>query len=305
MRFSSSNWARKFPGFSPLQDTGIIAKDGHRQSDAATDRAAARLIQTRSFVLRWFRHFRRRRGSSDRLPDAWMDILRENAPFSSRLPADQQAKLRRSINIMVAEKYWEGCGGLTMTDQIKVTVAAHASRLTLGFDGEHFDGVRSILVYPNAYLAPQHQPVGSGVVVEAQSGRTGEAWPGGPVILSWADALAGARQTNWSHNLILHEFAHQLDLQNGRHADGVPVIESAGEAQTWLRVMTAHYDQLRQQCSRGRATVLDCYGAVNMAEFFAVATEAFFQIPQLLRADAPELYAVLRTFYRQDPALSC
>ena len=172
----------------------------------------------------------------------------------------------------------------------------------LGFPGQYFNKVRSILVYPDAYVAPHATITKGGVVLEGDSAREGEAWYRGPVILSWSDALTGGRGESGRDNLVFHEFAHQLDMQNGRHVDGMPPLESAELSRRWSAVLAEHYHELVRDCQRGRHTLLDCYGATNIGEFFAVATETFFQRPRTLQERHPELYDIFRHFYRQDPA---
>ncbi len=233
-------------------------------------------------------------------PAAWMDILRHNVYHYQQLSAKQQAKLRDHLRIIVDEKNWEGCAGMTITDEVRVTIAAQASLLVLGFEDEYFDAVQSILVYPTAYVAHGHTVTQGGVVLEGQSNRAGEAWHRGPVILSWDGALAGGRHQSGGSNLVLHEFAHQLDMQNGRVADGIPPLNTREEYQRWETVAAGEYAQLVEDCRHGRRTLLDCYGTTNMAEFFAVATECFFERPREMHRRHPQFYEVLRDYYRQD-----
>jgi Mlc titration factor MtfA (ptsG expression regulator) len=218
------------------------------------------------------------------------------------LGTGDQAKLRDILRVLVAEKHWEGCGGLQIDDEIRVTIAAQIALLVLGLDEEYFDNVQSILVYPDAYIAPGKTITKGGVVLEGESAREGEAWYRGPVVLSWADALAGGRRQSGGDNLVLHEFAHQLDMLNGRVIDGTPVLENRIQYEHWTGVMNKHYRRLVRDCRRGRPTLLDCYGATSIGEFFAVATEAFFERATAVNRRHADLYAVLREYYRQDPA---
>ena len=253
--------------------------------------------------FQWFRDRRRRHILSEPFPDEWLPILRHNVYHYGNLTADEQARLRDTARILVAEKNWEGCRGLTLSDEMKVTIAAEAALLLLGFEDQYFDMVQSILVYPDAYVAHGTEMVAGGLVVEGDSNRGGEAWYRGPVILSWDDTLAGARRRTPGHNLVLHEFAHQLDMQNGRVADGIPPMESVEQYRRWKEVMDTEYERLVFECNHGYRTLLDCYGATNIAEFFAVATECFFELPQRMAARHPDLYDILRKYYRQDPAV--
>jgi Mlc titration factor MtfA (ptsG expression regulator) len=248
-------------------------------------------------VFGWLRHRRRKRLPP--FPASWADILAVHVPFRSRLTQELQQKLDHATQVLVAEKNWEGCGGLTLTDEHRVTIAAHASRLVLGFENDFFEEVPTILVYPTAYQAPTQNVLAPGIILETQSGRLGEAWYRGPVILAWSDVRDAGHGRNRGRNVVLHEFAHHLDMRNGRSADGVPVLESAMQAKRWLAVTSREYQRLRRACQFGQSTALDCYGATNMAEFFAVATEVFFEAPNRLRLEWPELYRVLTEFYRQ------
>jgi len=212
----------------------------------------------------------------------------------------EQAKLRDDLRVFVAERYWEGCAGLTVTDEMKVTIAAQACLLVLNIEHDYFSRVPSILVYPSSYRVPtgRRGPDGS---VNPDSGRLGEAWYRGPVILAWDSVLRGGMDGHDGQNVVLHEFAHQLDFLDG-YADGTPPLSSREAYRKWHEVMTAEYQRLVQESEYGRARVLDAYGATNPAEFFAVATEAFFEKPLSLRQRHPALYEVLRDYYRQDPA---
>jgi Mlc titration factor MtfA (ptsG expression regulator) len=214
-------------------------------------------------------------------------------------------RLEERIQVFVAEKHWEGVGGLAVTDEMRVTIAAQACLLVLGFEEEYYDHVLSILIYPTAFVTRDVQITRAGVVIHDRQALMGEAWYRGPVIVSWQDALAGGRQKDPGHNLVLHEFAHQLDMLGGRDLDGTPPLPSRELAARWADVMEAAFQQLRRDC-RGtlrvhRRPFLDCYGATNRAEFFAVATETFFERPAALSSRHPELYEVLAAYYRQDP----
>lgn len=251
-------------------------------------------------LFSWLKRRRRRRLLAEPFPDEWRDVLTDNVHHYARLSAANRAKLCDDLRILVAEKSWEGCGGLTMTDEVRVTVAAQAALLLLGFSDEYFDAVRSILVYPDAYVVPNESTNRAGVVIQGESAREGEAWHRGPVVLSWSDALAGGR--GHSHgNLVVHEFAHQLDMRNGE-ADGIPAMASREQYRRWVRVTRAAFRQLRHDCRHGEPTLLDCYGTKNRSEFFAVASETFFQHPRELADLHGDLYDALAEFYHQDPA---
>lgn len=254
-------------------------------------------------LLKWLKRRRRRRIVAQPFPDEWDAILAANVFFDRQLSNQKRARLRKLIQVFVAEKNWEGCRGLEMTDEIKVTVSAQACLMVLGLDDVYFDHVLSVLVYPDSYVAHGVQTTQGGVVVEGGQVRLGEAWWRGPVILSWSDALAGGRDETADRNLVIHEFAHQLDMMNGRTLDGTPPLESDEQLKQWIKVLGPEYDQLVDACRRGHRGFIDCYGATNVAEFFAVLTEVFFQRPRSLRKHHSQVYDVLRKCFRLDPVL--
>lgn len=258
-------------------------------------------------LLMW-QTWRKKRPQPAPFPSEWRRILHERCPFSSRLPAADLPDLEGSIQIFLAGKRFEGCAGLAITDDIRVCVAAHACLLALHLPTEPYARLRSILVYPNGYVGPGYRHVGSGVWEEFPQPRSGESWPEGAVVLAWDVLCANMLTPDAGFNVALHEFAHQLDFEDG-HADGVPLLgggKSLAERRTrraaWVRVMRAEFSRLQAQVHRGEETVLRDYGATNGAEFFAVATECFFGKPQALQREHPELYAEMKWYYQQDPA---
>lgn len=254
-------------------------------------------------MFSWFKNRSRHRLLKAQFPAEWQSIIDKNVGFVKRLsPADQQ-KLRELILVFVDEKHWEGCGGLTMTDEIKVTVAAGACTLLLGIPHDFYSNVTSILVYPSTVLSPEHEPGFFELpsISEGPMPVYGEAHERGPVILVWDEVLHSARHPDQGFNLVYHEFAHKLDMLDGT-ADGTPTLANHEEYREWVRNCSREFKQLRERADAGRKTFLDSYGAVNEAEFFAVATEHFFEQGRLLQKHHPELYAVLSRFYGQDPA---
>lgn len=251
----------------------------------------------------WWKQRRRRKLLAAPLSDLWREALNRNIAAYSRLSTLQRLRVDDYLRVFIPEKNWEGCNGLQMTPEIQVTIAAGAALLTLGFEGEYFDRVQSILVYPDVYVARDQTMAAPGVVLEGHSAREGEAWHRGPVILSWPDVLVDARGEGHGHNLVLHEFAHQLDMLNGGSADGMPPMASTAQYQRWTALMENEYQSLLQEVAAGRRTLLDPYATKNKAEFFAVATEVFFEMPQAMQRGHAELYDLFREFYRQDPAL--
>jgi Mlc titration factor MtfA (ptsG expression regulator) len=251
-------------------------------------------------LFTWLERRRRRRLLAAPFPAAWLAHLRRNVAAYGVLTGAEQARLKDDLRVFIAEKSWEGCGGLTVTDEVRVSIAAQACLLLLGVEYDYFAHVRTVLVYPTAYRSPDGE-VGPDGVVREGIGRLGEAWHRGPVVLAWDEVRAGGQNHRDGRNVVLHEFAHQLDFLDGL-IDGTPPLRDAAEYREWQRVMTAEFDRLRADVGRGRLTLLDAYGATNPAEFFAVATESFFEKPVELRERHPGVYGVLRGYYCQDPA---
>jgi Mlc titration factor MtfA (ptsG expression regulator) len=234
-------------------------------------------------------------------PADWLGIIERNVPFYGSLPDADRRELQGHVQVFLAEKHFEGCNGLELTDEMKVSIAAHACRLLLHRDAEVFPRLITVLVYPSAYLAKAVEPIAGGGVLEGEQVRLGEAWKGGVAVVSWNEVKAMTKGLTHGDNLILHEFAHILDMEDGA-SDGTPILPSRERYASWIAIMEDEYERLRRDSHLGRYSVLDHYGATNPAEFFAVATEAFFEKPTVLAKRHPELYAELRGFYQQDPA---
>jgi len=252
-------------------------------------------------MLEWIRNRHRRELTEAPFPDAWQNYLESNVRLYALLSGPEQAALRDDLHIFLAEKNWEGCGGQAMTEEIKVTISAHACLLTLGLEHDYYPNLESILVYPSGYVARSRSIKAGGIVEEGPSGRLGEAWPNGPIVLSWSDALRDGQGHNPGHNVILHEFAHKLDMVSGG-ADGVPRLHSDEDFDRWAVVMSEQYQHLLHRIEHHEHPVIDPYGATNPAEFFAVSTEMFFEHPVVMQTHLPAMYDVLKAFYRQDPA---
>ena len=244
---------------------------------------------------------RRKRATSRPLPAGWDQILARNVPLDLRLPAGDRDELRRRMQIFLLEKRFEGVGGLEMTDEIRVTVAAQACLLLLHRDEDDYAALRTILVYPTAYRVHTQQHGEYGMVTEGNQVRLGEAWNAETVVLSWDDVRQGAGGERDGHNVVLHEFAHQLDMED-RSANGAPVLADHRMYAAWARVLGHEYEQLQAAVDRHESTLMDAYATQSPAEFFAVATETFFEKPIQLRDEHPELYEQLREYYSQDPA---
>lgn len=212
-----------------------------------------------------------------------------------------RADLEGVAQVLLAEKRFEGCGGLEMNDEVRVTIAVQAAVLLLGRESRCFGRLRSILVYPTEFVVHDVEELEDGTVYEGPDTRLGESWgDADSVVLAWDEALAGARHRAGRENVILHEFAHQLDHETGTD-DGTPTLPDRDLAAAWARVMQAEFAALRDADARGAATLIDPYGAESPAEFFAVAVEAFFMDSHRLARRHESLHALLRRYFTVDP----
>jgi len=251
-------------------------------------------------IFAWLKYRRRRRLLAEPFPASWLGYVERNVWQYAHLARDDQARLRDAARVMVVEKHWEGCQGLELTDEIPVTIAAQAALMILGFDDYYFDSVQTILVYPGPYL--RTDPAGGDdLLVEEDVPMFGESWRRGPIVLSWRDVLAGGREPGHGSNLVLHEFAHQLDGLDG-DMSGTPPLANRADYKNWYEVTEDEFQRLVQSARRDEITLLDHYGASDRAEFFAVSTECFFERPVEMLARHGRLYRALAGFYRQDPA---
>ncbi len=237
------------------------------------------------------------------VPESWREIIARNVAFFPRLAPNDQQELLGHVQVFLAEKLFEGCAGLEVTEEMRVTIATQACLLLLHRKTDYFPRLLTILVYPSGYLVDENHHVGGHVWTEGQSGRLGEtAGAMGSLVLAWDAARAGAHDPADGKNLVIHEFAHQLDFEDSA-ADGVPLLASRSDLRAWAAVMRTEFSLLRASEDTGIPTLLDTYGATNPAEFFAVATEAFFERPRALRRLHPKLYGEMQRFFQQDPAL--
>lgn len=246
-------------------------------------------------------HRRRQRLAAMPFPAEWAGILGRNVPFYGRLSPEDQRELQGHIQIFLAEKRFEGCGGLTITDEIRVTIAAHACLLLLHRETDYYPLLVTLLVYPHTFVVSRYQRGPAGQVIEAIQTLAGESWRHGNVVLAWDDVQRSAFDLHDGHNVVFHEFAHQLDEEDGS-ANGAPILPRRSMYRAWARILGSDYADLVRDAEQGCPSALDQYGAINPAEFFAVATETFFETPVSLRARHPQLYAELMLYYQQDPA---
>lgn len=244
---------------------------------------------------------RRKRLKSRPFPSVWLAVLERTVPLYRRLPLEDRHELHGHVQVFLSEKSFEGMDGMTITEEVRVAIAAQACILLLHRRTGYYPGLSSVVVYPGEYLAPHLEVDEWGIVTEGTDRRTGESCREGALVLSWEDVLAEGLDLHPGYNVVLHEFAHQLDAEEGLtsaiHLSARPVGDRG-----WAGTMERELERLRQDAEHDRPTVLDPYGAESPEEFFAVATEAFFETPLPLRERHPELYQQLARYYRQDPA---
>lgn len=262
--------------------------------------AAACLLVAWLALQPWWRRRRHARLAARPFPKAWRTILRRRVPLYQSLPPDLQLQLKQRIQVFIAEKPFIGCAGQPITDEVRVTIAAQACLLLLNRVHHNFPNLRQILVYPTRFVVPRLHTDAAGVSHQGTNVLAGESWSQGQVVLSWQDVLEGAAVADDGHNVVLHEFAHQLDQESGS-ANGAPPLASNQDSRRWSHVMQHAFDQLQHATQLGEPTLLSAYGATNPAEFFAVATEVFFEQPRLMAQEHPEMYSELAQFYRTDP----
>ncbi len=244
--------------------------------------------------------WRRDRLKQRPFPQMWRAVMEQTLPFYSRLSLDQRQRLQGHIQVLLAEKQFIGCGGLQVTEEMRVTIAAIACLLLLNEQGQNFPKLRSLLIYPTAYRVDTTRTIDGLIVEESQETRLGESWNVDQLVLSWDSVQWDRRHWQDGHNVVLHEFAHQLD-QASAQTIGVPILSNRADYAIWMQVMTQAFEQLCREVERGAKTVIDPYGATNGAEFFAVATETFFEKPRSLLNRHPALYEQLRRYYQLDP----
>lgn len=227
------------------------------------------------------------------LSDQDRDFLKDHFGLYAKIPSEIRNRLEPVVQILIAEKNFEACGDLKeISREMKVVVMAQAALLLVGRDHRFFSKLRTILIYPDAFSGGRED--------SPETVRLGESWESGSVILSWRSVQRGGEDERDGRNVVIHEFAHQLDQEN-RYADGLPVLKNRNAIGNWAHVFSDAYEDFCQDLDKGRKTVMDRYGATNPAEFFAVATETFFEKAKQLKRDYPQLYLQLKTYYGLDP----
>lgn len=255
-------------------------------------------------MFNWLRKRSRKKILQSPFPESWRTILEERVAHYNYLNTQERSQLEELIRFFIAEKNFEGCSGLEITDEIKVVIAAEASLLVLGLPEFQYKDLQSVLVYPSTITLPESRPgvfSDSFSIIPDRQAILGQAMLNGPVVLVWDAVVRDARHPERGHNVVYHEFAHILDMRDGS-ADGTPELYNIRLFREWVEVCSREYSRLQRRASEGSKTLLDSYGAVHEAEFFAVATELFFNRPRQMRRELLELYNVLAAYYRQDTA---
>jgi MtfA peptidase len=248
----------------------------------------------------WYQDWRRARVLKRAVLDAklWRRTV-DAYSFASALSPAETARLRELVILFLNEKSIHGAGGLEITEEMRLAIAVQACILILGLNLDYYRGWVEVIVYPDEFVAEYEYVDEDGIAHQIQEPMSGESWEQGPLILSWAD-IAGAGD-GAPYNVVIHEFAHKLDMLNGA-ANGFPPLHADMSRERWAETFTAAYEDLCRRVDRGEEARIDAYAAENPAEFFAVISEAFFEAPHALREDYPDVYRELERFYRQDPA---
>ncbi|MGH7538774.1 MAG: zinc-dependent peptidase [Gemmatimonadales bacterium] len=249
-------------------------------------------------LLRSARFRSARRAASEPPPAVWRELIEHRVSLTRALTPAEWDRLLDLVRQFIRDKHFEGSGGLELTEDMKVIVAAQACLLILNLDAGCYPRVRSIVMYPATFV-PRHPPF-DGLLRDGPVPLVGEHVRGA-VALSWESAAGGGGDAGDTHNVVLHEFAHELDWEDG-YVDGVPLLEAPSSTRAWARVLQQRFEELRRAAQEGEPDLLSAYGATDRAEFFAVATETFFERPVELQRRYPDLYEELKGFFRQDPA---
>lgn len=252
----------------------------------------------------WLSQYRRERRRSELrqqpFPPSWPALLAEQVPLYARLPSALREQLHGHIQVLLDEKDFHGASDFVVTDAMRLIIAAQASLLLLNRPVEYFPMLRSIVLHPGVFVVNRETWDASGVHHSERQVLSGESWERGQLVLSWDDSLAGGMNSEDGYNVVLHEFAHQLDLESGA-VNGMPGLHSAARRQAWTITFSAAYADHRARVDAHTNTWLDPYAASSPAEFFAVITEAFYELPQAVQAQYPQVFTQLCNYYRVDP----
>jgi len=250
----------------------------------------------------WLRDWKRRRIlRNHRVDDSLWRRAQRRLPFLKGLSDDEQRRLKDLAVVFLAEKEFTPVRGLALSEDDRLEIALQACLPVLELGIHWYDGWVGIVVHPSDFRVQRAETGEDGVVHEWDDELAGESWPGGPVVLSWEALDEAGTVAEGGVNVVIHEFAHKLDMMSGE-ADGVPPLPSRAARERWIEVFDAEFERFCAEVDAGKDTFLDPYAAENEAEFFAVASEAFFESPNALKREYPRLYELFRGFYRQDPA---
>jgi Mlc titration factor MtfA (ptsG expression regulator) len=245
-----------------------------------------------------FKKWRERRQlEAGGFPDAWRAVITANVAHWKLFDDEERARLEDTAMVLMLYKRWEAARGFALTDEMRITIAAQAAVLVLGFDDDEYVNVNTIIVHPSTIVFHHEQPGPAGTIMSGPDEILGQAHFSGPILIAWDTALTEARHPERGRNVVYHEFAHKLDMMDGL-VDGTPPLAADDRRRHWAEVCTEEYEYLRANPD----PLLVDYAATNPAEFFAVVTEVFFCTPQALEEAKPKLYDVLRDYYAQDPA---
>ena len=249
--------------------------------------------------MSWFGRWKRERIlRHHRIPQPVFDEAIAALPLLAGLTGDERAMLHDQASLLLAGKSFSAAGGAAVQQPVQLRIALQACLLTLHLDESSYRGWSEIILYPDEFLRPHEEIDEAGVVHLSRDILAGESWHGGPLVLSIADVAASGQLEGY--NVVLHEFAHKLDMLNG-DANGFPPLHRGMKSTDWARDFSAAYEDLCARVDAGEDTIVDPYASTNPAEFFAVATEMFFEVPDLLADTYPSVYAQMQQFYRQDP----
>jgi Mlc titration factor MtfA (ptsG expression regulator) len=253
---------------------------------------------------RWWRALRERREQRAlerrQIPDELWELTLARFPFLAKRGEDERSELRRLSSLFLDRKEFSGAHGLHIDDAMAVAIAAQACLPVLRLGLQAYDGFVGIVVHRDEVQVQREVVDDDGIVHEYQDVLSGEAMEGGPVMLSWRDVDEAGESAAWGYNVVVHEFAHVLDMADGQ-ADGMPPLSDAADRQRWQLVLSAAYKRFCRRVERGADTGIDPYGAESLEEFFAVTTEVFFVAPAELKAESAALYALYADYFRQDP----
>lgn len=252
------------------------------------------------FFMIYWPSIRLRRITQRDFPARWLEIVQRRLPFFHSLPDLSQRQLQDLIKVFINDKRFVGCAGQQINDEIRVTIAAQACLLILNRSNNPYEKLHSVLVYPSTFVATREVRDELGLVSTNHIAMLGESWSQGKVVLAWDNVEKGVRNLTDGHNVVLHEFAHQLDNESGGH-NGAPLLATRGAYRSWAHVFSSEFEMLQKEVRKGKQGLLDHYGATNPAEFFAVTTETFFERPTDMARNHEELFTELCRFYKLDP----